>query len=482
MQPSEPAGSRAGIPFAILLALFGALPFAVTRLPQLTDYPSHLARYHVMLDGGRDAWLAHYYAFDWNFTGNLGADLLMVPLGRLLGVETAGWLLGALIAVLGGLGVCAISWVLRRRIDFATVLAAATLWSPAMAMGFYNFCLALALALLAFALWVRLEGWRWRPALFVPIGLLVWLCHVSGWGVLGVLVFGHEWSRRKHWRSLLAPWPLFFAAIPLALAPVAQGSLNYGANVLANKKAFWFIAMRGESMALDLGLLAVVIAVALAALAKRRIDGRIGWAALAIVGLTLVMPRHLGGGDFADYRLMAVALTLACLAIDWPGVRLLTLFALALFAARIGNTALEWRNSAQQMSGVLKALDHLPLGARVASAVQIERNQWDIEPFEHIGSYATLQRSALVNSHFAVPGIHMLRLREGGPDFADPSHRVFHSPGERIDLSGFAPAGRADWLWYVGAQMPDRLPAGASVVYRAPGTMLLRLAKPEAQR
>src|SRR5690606_29167748 len=119
---------------------------------------------------------------------------------------------------------------------------------PAMGMGFYNFCLALALALFAFALWVRLERKSWRPALFVPIGLGVWLCHASGWGVLGVLVFGYEWHRRKSWRALLATWPLAFPAFPMLLDGAAAGGLSYGPYVLLYKWQIWLRAMRDQVM------------------------------------------------------------------------------------------------------------------------------------------------------------------------------------------------------------------------------------------
>ncbi|NLA09668.1 MAG: AI-2E family transporter, partial [Microbacteriaceae bacterium] len=87
-----------------------------------------------------------------------GAVVVIAALagGALLG------LLGALIAPLTALGVIAVEWTLRRRVGIGTLLALATVWSPALVMGFYNFCLSLAFALLAFALWVRLDGRAWR--------------------------------------------------------------------------------------------------------------------------------------------------------------------------------------------------------------------------------------------------------------------------------------------------------------------------------
>jgi hypothetical protein len=478
--PTHPP--RAGLTLGLLLSLLAGLPFLVARYPQLTDYPSHLARYHVMLDGGRSAWLARYYDFDWIFAGNLGADLLMLPLGHLLGAERAGWLIGFLIPVLTGLGIVAVLRALKRPLGFGPLLAFSAIWSPAMGMGFYNFCLALALALLAFALWVRLEDKSWRWALFMLLGLVVWLCHVSGWGALGILVFGYEWHRGKSWRAFAAPWPLLLPVIPQLLAGGAPGSLNFGAHVASYKLGIWMQALRAQDAMLDLLTLGVLAGAVLLAALMRRIDGRLGWAALIFAVLSLVMPRHFGGGDFADYRLIALALMTGCMAIDWRTSRALVAAALALFLMRLAVTTLAWHDGSQRTERALAVLDRLPQGAHVAGAVLVARDGWRLDSFEHVPSYATVRRDALVNTHFAIRGVHMLQLREGGPGFIDPSHRVFHRRGERIDLSRFPPAARADYLWYVGTRRPDALPPGAVIIAQAPGSLLARLAKPAPAR
>ncbi len=478
--------ARGSLIVGVLLSLLAALPFLVAGRPQLTDYPSHLARYHIMLDGGRSPWLARYYEFDWMFTGNLGADLLMSGLGRILPLETAGWLVGLMIPVLTGLGIVAVMRALGRPIGFGPLLAFATIWSPAMGMGFYNFTLSLALALLAFALWIRLEGKRWRWALFVPVGLGIWLCHISGWGALGILVFGYEWHRRKDWRAFAAPWPLFFAVIPQLLAEGTKGGLSFGPNVASYKFRIWLQAMRDQSMLFDVATLAILCGVILLALAWRRIDGRLGWAALIFAALSIVMPRHFGGGDYADYRLIAIALMIGCMAVQYRaagrGRGVLLALAAGLFLTRLAVTAGAWHASDRQAGAMLTVLDRLPEGARVAGAVLLPRKGWALNPFEHLPSYATVRKDALVNTHFAIPGVHMLRLKQGGPEFADPSHRVFHRRGERIDLSRFAPARQADYLWYVGRPRPDAVPAGARIVARVPGSLLLRLANRPAPR
>lgn len=74
----------------VLLAAIAALPALVAWAPQMTDYPSHLAGYKVALDHGQDPYLTRYFVFNWEWTGNLGVELLMVPMAPLFGLEQAG--------------------------------------------------------------------------------------------------------------------------------------------------------------------------------------------------------------------------------------------------------------------------------------------------------------------------------------------------------------------------------------------------------
>jgi len=470
-------GTRETLLLGVGLALLACLPFLVAVRPQMADYPSHLARYFVMLDGGRDPWLARYYAFDWRWTGNLGVDILIRPLAALIGLEPAGKLIAALIPPLTGLGLVCVEWVLRRRVGVGLMLALVTVWAPTLVMGMLNFSLAYALALFAFAGWVKLEGRRWRAPLFLAIAPLVWLCHIAGWGVLCVLVFGYELARQKSWRAMFSPWPL---GLPFLLALLAGGpavSSYYGPNVWIYKKAIWRTGLRDQVFALDhYGVLLLAACFILAAI-LRRIDWRLGLAALLFALLSLLVPRHLGGGDYSDYRLVAIALGIGALAISWQAPRLVLWLAPALYLARLAFTTLAWQADSAQLEVALKALDHVPQGARVASVVVEDRGRWSTDSMVHVGSYATIRRSALVNSHFAEPGVHMLHLREGGPEFKDPSQRILYTPGTPVDLASFAPARQADYLWFIGSRPPTGLPPGMTVIYRTPRSFLARLAK-----
>ena len=481
-----PASPREGLWLGIALALLSCLPVLLATYPQMGDYPAHLARYHVMLDRAGHPFLQAYYDFEWKWTGNLGADLLIGPLASLFGLETAGRIIVAAIPVLTGLSILAVGWTLRGRIGFASLLAFSFIWQPSLLLGFLNYTLALALALFAFALWVKLAGKAWRAPLFVPIGLLIWLCHVSGWGVLGILVFGYEWSRSKSWRAFAAPWPLLLPFAMLLLGGGTKGDLQYGPAPLFFKQILWIRGMRDQVEWLDIASMGLIGFVFLLALVFQRIDSRIGWASLIMVLGSLAMPRHIFGGDYADYRLISAGLLTGCLSIAWRAPRAVLLVPLALFLTRLGVTSETWWRNSRETAAILTALDKLPQGARVASLVTVRLGDWGFDTFEHVGTYATLRRDALVNAHFAVPRVHMLSLRPGavppGIKFTDPSQRRFVQAGRPVDLSAFGPAAAAEYLWYVGREPIGDVPQGATMIHRTPGSLLLRLAKPRSAR
>ncbi len=480
--PETAARGRLWLLLGLALALLASLPAILARYPQMTDYPAHLARYHVMLEIAHNPVLQRFYSFDWWWSGNLGADLLIQPLAAVFGLELGGRILVILIPALNGFAILAVEWALRRRIGFGSFLAMLFIWSPALLLGFLNFTLSLAAMLFAFAAWVLLEGKRWRALVMAPFAVVVWLCHVSGWGILGLAVFGYEWQRRGNWTALLAPLPLCLPFIPLLAGGGTKGLFSYGPNVQAYKLAIWMQAMRDQWRPVDQYSLAYVLGIILLAVVIRKIDWRLGSGALAVLIGSIVIPRHIFGGDLADSRMISTGLMLMCLAIEWRPPLVLMLSAPALFLARLEITTSAWQVNSRETEVLLGALDHLPRGARVASAVQTEIIAWFYSPLEHICGYAVVRRDALSNCNFALPKVHMLKVNHLGREFADPSHRIRRRPHKPVELADFAPARHTDYLWYVGPIAPSSLPQGAQIIWRSPHSFLARLAKPDAQR
>lgn len=473
---------RRGLWAALLLAVLAALPPLLVSLPQMADYPAHLAAWHVLIESGHNASIDAAYRIDWRWIPNLGTELLVRPLAALVGLEPAGRLIVIAIPALTALAFVSVDRVLRGRTSAGGLLALATVWAPALLMGFLNFALAVALAFLALALWIRLEHWRWRPVLFLAISPVVWLCHLSGWGVMAVLIGGYEWQKRGLVRGALATWPLWpTLALTLLGGSGTRGLGGYGPSMVTAKYLNWVTGLRDQNQLLDRLSVLLLGGLPLLAWARGRADGRIGRAAILFALLSLAVPRELGGGDFADYRLVAVALACGCLAIDVDLPRRWLALALLPFLVRLAVTTQAWVADAREAEEALGALDHIPQGSVVAGAYPYYLN-WRQPPYAHIFSYATVRRHALTNSDFADPGVHMLQHRDGDPAFIDPSARIGVAHGARPDLAALVPARRAQFLWYVGEEPPARLPDGATVVFASRHSQLLRLAKPPVSR
>src|SRR5690242_3622749 len=92
--------------WAIIAALIlSTVPLWLPAFPPSVDMGGHIGRYHVALDLARSADLQRHWSYHWALIGNLGIDLLVMPLARVTGVILATKLLVMMIPPLfvGGL-------------------------------------------------------------------------------------------------------------------------------------------------------------------------------------------------------------------------------------------------------------------------------------------------------------------------------------------------------------------------------------------
>src|SRR5690348_4325508 len=75
--------------FLALVVLATMVPLLTPEVPPLVDLFGHMGRYRVELDLQNSQWLQRYYDYHWAAIGNLGVDLLIIPLGKLIGLEPA---------------------------------------------------------------------------------------------------------------------------------------------------------------------------------------------------------------------------------------------------------------------------------------------------------------------------------------------------------------------------------------------------------
>jgi len=465
-------------PALLTSALLAPLaPLLLPGLPPLTDLPGHLARWHIATAGAGSP-LHGYYAIEWRWMGNLGADLIGLPLLPLAGpVATAKLIVGLILVLTGG----ALLWLSREahgRMTPAALFALPFAWGWPFQMGFLNFALAQALAFAALALWLRMarrghDGRR--AALFAPIGLILWTAHSAGWGLFGLMAFGAELARR---RARGAPWPraigmAVLACLPLAL-PLLVMALHHVPGARANDTGDWFnfgakllwlvSTLRDRWQWFDLLSLLPPLMLLYIAARDRRLGfaAVLGWPALACVAGFLLLPRLLLGGSYVDMRMMPAIWMLALLAIRPPEAahlaRIIALAGLAFLAVRTVATTASAALRGSDQRAELAVLPFIPEGGTVLALVARPcLTPWsDIRP-EHLAGHAILARDAFVNEQWAIAGQQYLRVRymRAAPFVADPSQLAYpdgcEQQGQSLShvLATF-PRAAFDRVWVIG--------------------------------
>ncbi len=491
---------------AVALILLAAVPLLYPAIPPLVDLLGHMGRYRVQLDLATSPWLSSYYDFKWAAIGNLGVDLLVVPLSKLFGLELA---VKLIVLAIPPMTVAGFLWVAREvhgRLPPTALFALPFAFSHPFMYGFVNYALSIALAFLAFGLWLRLarlERLRLRSILFVPISLIVFFAHTFGWGVLGLLCFSAEAARQhdagKRWlraganAALQASVMALPLLIMIAWRSEAHGGKTHGWFEWDRKLDWLGYALRDRWEVFDLASLGVVGLVLLVALVSRRLtfSRNLLFSALVLLIGFVVIPRTVFGSAFADMRLIPYVLAVAILGIRFKGggrtalARSLALLGVAFFLVRIGGHTASLAIAADDQQGELEALAHVPMGARVASMVIYEKcgSEWSLPRNSHLGAMVIVRRHGFSNDQWVIEGLNLLRLkyRAAGRFASDPSQIVRDSScGRRewtIDLAlSVVPRDKFDYLWLIDTGPPDRrLTAGLHPVWRRGDSILYRV-------
>jgi hypothetical protein len=492
--------------FALALILLSAVPLLWPSIPPLIDLPGHMARYRVELGIGESPALARFYAFRWALMGNLGIDLLVVPLAPIFGLELAVKLIVLTIPMMTVAGLLLIAREEHGALPPTAAFALPLAYGFPFQFGFVNFTLSMAFALLAFGLWLRMgrRGRIWlRAILFVPIGAIVWLAHGSGWGVLGLLVFASEMvrERARNQGLIAAGFRAGIASLPLApplLLMIAWRSGNVagftGDWFNWTSKLVWIITvLRDRWLVFDaactFGLLMLVVAGFV-----RRGGLTTNWtlriAALMLVLAYALLPRILLGSAYADMRLVSYILAVALIAIRPVAlpprtIQAIALAATAFFLVRTAATTVSfagyWNHNAVQ----LRALDHIAPGSRVLALTEKPCTvAWQMSRMDHLGGIAVVRRDVFINDNWTMAGAQLMRLRyRAGPFSEDPSQMVeapecrYRGRRNLADAIHIFPRDRFDYVWLIDGE-PANVPAmpDLRMIWRSPTGALYRVA------
>ena len=487
------------------LALLAALPLLWPDIPPLVDLPGHMGRYRVQLELGGSPFLRDFYGFEWALIGNLGVDLLVVPLAKLLGLEAA---VKLIVLAIPPMTVAGFLWVAREvhgRVPPTALFAVPLAYNFPFAFGFVNFALSMAFAFLAFALWLRLARLgrlRLRAALFLPLSLLLWVTHAFGWGALGVMAFSAELVRQHDSGRSAFEAPARAALHCLALAPPVLLMLAWRSGHVGGGTGDWFnwaaklqwflMALRDRWQWFDVAAVGAIVLLLVFSLASRRIgfSRNLAASALFLLLVYLLLPRIVFGSAYADMRLMPYLLAVAVLAIrprEDSGRRLAAGLAIAgsLFVlARTGGTAASFWLYDRSYDRELAALDHVPRGARMVSFVGMRcARPWRMSRLEHLPAMALVRRRAFSNDQWAMAGAQLLTVRYPAEGWrSDPSQIVTDRPcGGEVwrtaaeALRGF-PRASFDYVWLIDPPPYDPVAAaGLEPVWRSGSSVLFRV-------
>ena len=466
--------------FAVLVCALLIAPFFFVTIPPLTDVPGHMGGSAAAAYAASDPAFARLMSFQWHLVPNLGADLIVSVLRRIVGITGAYWLVAALIPPLLATGILMISWILNPRGAAAIGWALLFIYCFPFNYGFVNYMLGVALSLIGLAAWMLLDH---RPrsreaATWIAVPLL-FLFHVVA-GCLFVLFVGsREFDLlRRQGRLRVLPRrirPLLSSILIILLWRLSTQSFA-GKNAINFKAKLNSLVMllRDQNFLLDVGTLIAALAVFVIGWRKgARPHRAVVPAILFLILLFIAIPNSLSSSEYADERLLPLIPMLAFATQDWSRVdvrlaRLVAISGMTLLVVRLGFTLAGFIAYDARFSAEIAALDDVPDHSRVLILNAQDCNarlNWRSDRLGHLGDLAIVYRRSWTNSEWDIDGIHLLHVqyRPSKIYYHDPSQYVWPSSCGNVakhrptmhDALPMIPFDGIDYLWLLNASLPS---------------------------
>jgi hypothetical protein len=492
----------------LLIIIAMTVPFWMTQWPPLLDLPGHMARYHLARELPNSEDLQRFYSYEWRLAGNLAGDLFAYAVKNILTVEQASWLFSLLIVVFLILAIPFISKTFHGSVQLSAFVALPLVYTNIYLWGFVNYTASVVLALFGLAVWQRLNNrLLLRSMLFVLIGFCVWLAHALGWALMLLFIACVEgerlWrlSKITHFseisKTVLSILP---ALIPLAFLIAWRSDdgislFYYTEGTIAEKLFALMHFLRGYAGPIDfVGTFGVLMFLFWALRSPHIKVSR----ALALCGGALALgfiitPSYVLGSAYTDIRFVYVFIILLLLSIKTPvhiSPKILQLAGASMLAytfVRVCVIALAWKNIGTATQSHLKALDQVPMGARILS-LQIKDcsdAKWEVDyQYNHLADFSIVRLNAFVNSQWAVRSALPSRpIYNQDTEFgANPSHYIWEgncpAQGGKIlkNVLPTFPRDRFDYLWLIRSDLRTTpIPQDLVLVFRDFETELYRV-------
>jgi len=466
-----------------LCAGMALVPILLSSVPPLLDYPSHIARIHIIHDLLFRSRFGEMYVLNPGILPNLGMDIVLLG-AMMLGIdlEIAGRILLAVLVLGLGVSVMLVHRRLFGRWSVVPLLAFAFVYNKIMMFGFINYLLGICIALAGFAFWL---GVRERDTLIrTGLWLMAWsfvafLCHLMAVLLLFGLIAAHEGAQcayqvvlrqikpaaRNAWRTAMVVLPSVALTAVLYLSTTFSGhvrdlQVTWGLSDVVSlfRHRVHALIHAGDGYDLTLDLCVDVVFACLLLGSVLAGYARIAWSmvpALAVILMfNFIAPNHWAGTGYIADRIPILLVLLGIASVDIvPSTRrhalaCLTAVILLLVGARSVSASLVWHDADRSYTTMRAALDKLPEGSRIFGAT-IYQDSFHFtlrQPWTHFPSLAVLRNRIRVAGIFAEPNQNILIRRP-----AQEALAALRPSGLRADLL----SGKPDFG--VDTFAPDRL-------------------------
>jgi hypothetical protein len=430
--------------FFALVLIGSAIPLLYPTIPPLVDLPGHMGQYRVELDDNSIPELRNFYSFHWQLIGNLAVDLLIIPMAKIFGLELG---VKLIIIAIPMLAIGGIFWISREVHGKVTPIALFILplaYNHPFNFGFVNYSLSMALALNAFALWIRLgrlKRYRTRATLFVVLSPVLWVGHVYGWATL--CIFCASWELAIDLdiggfsvRALLNAAGRCLPLTPPLLLMIIWRSGSSASSILQyswlDKLQWWIMVFRDRWASYDAisAILLIVLFVGLVGTKFIALTRSLILIAIILSILYVIMPSVVFGLAYADMRLTPYIIIFGFLAltVEEPVSKTMR-YAIAttgcaFFLIRMTGATLSFAQSADAFDDDLAVLQHVPDYARLAGFVgHTCRSGWNPDMFDHLPSMAIVRKRAFTNDQWGIGSGQLMRPIYPGGDEAARRYR-----------------------------------------------------------
>ncbi|MFN3213265.1 MAG: hypothetical protein ACE37M_09175 [Henriciella sp.] len=384
------------------------------------DYINHLARTYIEGHLASEPALQQFYAVSFGFIPDLTMDMIVPWLSQVIGIYAAGGVTVWLALALPPLAGLVLARSLHGRVTWLSLLGFLTVFNANMAWGFVNYTISSGLALLAFALWVRMEPSVKRTIIFAPIGLFLVANHALAFLLFGFLAFCWEvigffqkgqapvWKFAR--QSLCLDLPamlggLVFLALSMQSAVDLPKTVAPADSFKDNLRLLFAATEFGNR---PLALLALLATAGFFGLAIRNrwvsFSDRTSWLCGAFLALVIVMPASIFGIWGLHLRFTAPLLIVAAASIsmraEFPSRLKPALSAgfAALATLLFVNAGLQMSKTHSKAKGLQDQLATLPEGSKLLGVYADPSSRTAFN--SHALSFAVIERAAYIPNLF----------------------------------------------------------------------------------